>query len=84
MNKTYLFELLGELRDMPRDEVIATSVTESNGNCRTVSSGPGYVVMDLPEECVDGVNDRLALTKATMITLKRALELIGVSAPEKM
>ena len=30
------------------------------------------------------MNDRLALTKATMITLKRALELIGVSAPEKM
>ena len=62
MNKTYLFELLGELRDMPRDEVIATSVTESCGRCSTVASGPGYVVMDLPEESVDGINDRLALT----------------------
>ncbi len=62
MNKTYLFELLGELRDMPRDEVVATSVTECDGNCRKIADGPGYVVMELPEECVDGINDRLALT----------------------
>lgn len=62
MNKTYLFELLGELKDMPRDEVITTSFTESDGNCRKVCDGPGYVVMELPEECVDGINDRLALT----------------------
>lgn len=62
MNKTYLFELLGELKDMPRDEVIATSVTESDGRCRRIADGPGYVVMELPEECVDAINDRLALT----------------------
>ncbi|MCQ2078779.1 MAG: RsmD family RNA methyltransferase [archaeon] len=62
MNKTYLFELLGELKDMPRDEVIKTCETESAGNCRMICDGPGYVVMEIPEECLDGVNDRLALT----------------------
>ena len=29
-------------------------------------------------------NERLALAKATQITLKNALYLLGVSAPEKM
>lgn len=62
MNKTYLFELLGELKDMPRDEVIKTCETESAGNCRRICDGPGYVVMEIPEECVDGINYRLALT----------------------
>lgn len=62
MNKTYLFELLGELRDMPRDEVVATSETESAGKCRKIRDGPGYVVMEIPEECIDAINERLALT----------------------
>ena len=29
-------------------------------------------------------NERLGLTKACMVTLKNALHLVGVSAPEKM
>ncbi|MDD5842014.1 MAG: DALR anticodon-binding domain-containing protein, partial [Solobacterium sp.] len=29
-------------------------------------------------------NQRLALSKATQITIKNALDLLGVSAPEKM
>lgn len=62
MNRTYLFELLGELKDMPRDEVITTCRTECNGDLQIVANGPGYVVTTIPEECVDGINDRLALT----------------------
>lgn len=62
MNKTYLFELLGELKDMPRDEAISTCRTECDGNIRVVTDGPGYVVIELPEEHVDDINDRLALT----------------------
>lgn len=62
MNKAFLFELLGELKDMPRDEVLRTAETESNGDCRRICDGPGYAVVEVPEECVDGINDRLALT----------------------
>ncbi len=62
VNKAYLFELLGELKDMPRDEVLRTAETESDGRSVRISDGPGYVVVSVPEECVDGINDRLALT----------------------
>ena len=62
VNKTYLFELLGELKDMPRDEVLKTAETESDGRSVRISDGPGYVVVSVPEECIDGINDHLALT----------------------
>ena len=36
------------------------------------------------EENVEKTNEKLALIKALEITIKNALELIGVSAPERM
>ena len=50
VNKAYLFELLGELKDMPRDEVLRTAETESDGRSVRISDDPGYVVVSVPEE----------------------------------
>lgn len=47
---------------MPADEVKATVSTETDGACKLICEGPGYVVMELPEEKVDDINNRLALT----------------------
>lgn len=62
MNTPYLFELSGELRDMPRDEAVRTVETESAGDCRVLADGPGYLVMSCPDGCLDPVAGRLALT----------------------
>lgn len=58
----YLFELSGELGDMPRDEVRAAAAAESDGAARVVAGGPGYLVMDMPEEAFVPTAGRLALT----------------------
>ena len=50
MYQSYLFELLGELDDMPRDEAVATVYTETDGDCRIIRDGPGYVVISFEEE----------------------------------
>ena len=61
MKRRFLFELLGELGDMPRDEVLQTIRTETDGDCLTVSAGPGYVVSEFPEERFPDICSRLAL-----------------------
>ena len=62
MYHSYLFELLGELDDMPRDEAVATVYTETDGDCRIIRDGPGYVVISFEEEKLDPICSRLALT----------------------
>lgn len=62
VNTPYLFELSGELKDMPRDEAFRTVLTESDGQCRVRREGPGYLVMSFPDDCLDPVAGRLALT----------------------
>lgn len=62
MEKQYLFELSGELGAMPRDEASAVVNTETEGRCRTICGGPGYIAMEFPEECLDAIIGRLALT----------------------
>ncbi len=62
MYRAYLFELLGELDDMPRDEAVATVHTETDGDCRVLRDGPGYVVMEFEEGRLGRICSRLALT----------------------
>lgn len=62
MNKAFFFELSGELGDMPCDEAVTVCATESDGGYRKIANGPGYVITEIPESDVDGINDRLALT----------------------
>ena len=48
VNKAYLFELLGELKDMPRDEVLRTAETESDGRSVRISSTARFSSMLVP------------------------------------
>ena len=50
-------------------------------NSNTIAQTYSYVI---DENHLDLSSQRLALVKATQITLKNALNLIGVEAPEKM
>lgn len=57
-----LFELSGELGDMPRDEAAAVTMAECGGDCHFVSAGPGYVVFDVPDSAMRTISERLALS----------------------
>jgi len=58
----FFFELSGELDNMPLAEAVRTVKTESEDNCRISSFGPGYLIMSFPEECLNGITDRISLT----------------------
>lgn len=62
VKRPYLFELLGEMGEMPRDEAVRTAQTETEGDCSVRLEGPGYVVIDIPEEKFGDICSRLALT----------------------
>ena len=62
MYQSYLFELLGELENMPRDEAVSTVNAETEGNFRIVCEGPGYIVLEFEEDKLGAVCSRLALT----------------------
>ncbi|MDR2698636.1 MAG: methyltransferase domain-containing protein [Candidatus Methanoplasma sp.] len=61
MDPVFFFELSGESRDMPAAEakrcVEAECVRHS-----FVGEGPGYLVASFPEECLEGIAGRIALT----------------------
>lgn len=57
----YCFDLLGECGDMPLREAMKCIEAEC-GSYEFIKSGPGYLIADFPEECLDGIAGRISLT----------------------
>lgn len=63
MSPQFFFELSGESKDMPPAEAIRCIEAEAGG-CDIVSQGPGYIIAGFDEAHLDGIADRIALTKS--------------------
>lgn len=63
MNNAYYFDLLGECDDMPLAEAKRCVEAECD-SFSFVRSGPGYLIAEFPEECLDAIADRISLTHA--------------------
>lgn len=61
MNPTFFFELSGELKDMPMAEAVRCIQSETDDSV-IVGNGPGYLIASFPDNCLDSIADRLALT----------------------
>lgn len=61
MNSAFFFELSGESKTMPRAEAVRCIEAET-GSCEILGSGPGYLLASFPQENLDGIADRIALT----------------------
>ena len=59
----YFFELSGESKDMPPAEAEGCISAEA-GDYSVVSQGPGYLIADFDERFLDGIAERVALTKS--------------------
>ncbi len=59
----YFFELSGESKDMPPAEAIRCMEAEA-GDFRIIRQGPGYLIAEFDESALDGIADRIALTKS--------------------
>ncbi|MGI6009654.1 MAG: RsmD family RNA methyltransferase [Methanomethylophilus sp.] len=62
MNRRYLFQLLGEMGEMPADEAATVVRTETDGGCAVSPAGPGYLIAEFPEDKFGDICGRLALT----------------------
>jgi len=61
VDPVFFFELSGESRDMPKAEAERCIEAECPRHAVT-GWGPGYLTASFPEECLDGIADRIALT----------------------
>ena len=61
MDPVFFFELSGESKDMPKAEAERCIGAECSRHSVT-GSGPGYLTASFPEEYLDGIADRIALT----------------------
>ena len=57
----FFFELSGEHPTLPGSEALACSYAECD-HFRTVSNGPGYLILSFDEKYVNGIAKRIALT----------------------
>lgn len=62
MRAGYFFELSGEHSSMCATEAIRCAAAEDPLS-RPLSSGPGYVVIDIAKDKIDSIAERIALTK---------------------
>lgn len=63
MDPVFFFELSGESEDMPRAEAERCIEAECS-SYRILGSGPGYLTASFPEEHLDGIAGRIALTRS--------------------
>ncbi len=61
MDPTFFFELSGESKDMPAAEAKKCIEAECD-SFDIISEGPGYIIASFPEEKLDDIADRIALT----------------------
>jgi len=61
VDPVFFFELSGESKDMPRAEA-ARCIEAECARHSIIGTGPGYLTASFPEECLDGIADRIALT----------------------
>ena len=61
MDPLFFFELSGELKDMPCAEARRCIEAEC-GRYEMIAAGPGYLLASFPEEDLQSIADRLALT----------------------
>lgn len=63
MSPQFFFELSGESKDMPPAEAIRCMEAETD-SFDVVRQGPGYLIAEFDERYLDGIADRIALTKS--------------------
>ena len=59
----FFFELSGESKDMPPAEAARCMEAEA-GEYRITGSGPGYLIAEFDPAALDGIADRIAMTKS--------------------
>lgn len=63
MSPQFFFELSGESKDMPPAEAIRCMEAEAD-DFNIIRQGPGYLIAEFDEKALDGIADRIALTKS--------------------
>ncbi|MDR0887730.1 MAG: methyltransferase domain-containing protein [Candidatus Methanoplasma sp.] len=61
MNPSFFFELSGESKDLPTAEAVRCIEAETTEH-EILATGPGYLIASFPEEFLNAIADRIALT----------------------
>jgi tRNA (guanine10-N2)-dimethyltransferase len=81
VDPVFFFELSGESKDMPAAEVRKCIEAECP-RYRIEGEGPGYLTASFPEECLDGIANRLALTHSVGRYLGEYIPMNAGSLPD--